>query len=244
MTATIGWLGGTSMELRLGSFRLLTDPVLARCVAPPALDGLDALLLSRGQADRFDATARERMPREQWGLVPPADVRQLEGWGFEVVEGSTWGEEHHIERGGEILRLVVLPTRAAHAPETAAAPADANGYLIEHETARRTLRIAWTGDAAWFDALPEAVRGRGLVDVLIPHLGAAGRDAGAEGGSMDVEEVARLVGAVEPQRVLPLPVPAGAPDGAPVTALAERLAGGRFAGALRVVQPGEVVRIE
>ena len=268
MTAAIRWLGGATMELRLGGFRLLTDPVLAegpaafvldagpatgghggpvtrRASLPPVeLTGLDALLLSQVHADHFDAVARERLPRTLWGLAPAEHVLQLEAWGFEVIEGTTWGEEHHIERAGEILRLAVLPARPSHDPATAAAIGAVNGYLVEHETARRTLRIVWTGDTVWFDELPDAARRRGPVDVLIPHLGAARGDGPRGRTTLDADEAARLIAAVEPLRVLPVHHHTFSHYGEPVEALVERLAGGRFAGALRVAQEGELVRIE
>jgi L-ascorbate metabolism protein UlaG (beta-lactamase superfamily) len=200
VTATIRWLGGATMELRLGAFRLLTDPTLAeepvafymdghpstgadhapihRYAPVPAIemDGLDALLLSHVHSDHFDAAARARVPRDLWGLAPAEHVLRLEQWGFEVVEGTVWGEEHHLERAGEILRLRVLPAHHSHDPATSAELGAVNGYLIEHETVRRTLRLVWTGDTVWFDDLAAAALQRGPVDVLIPHVGAVGRD--------------------------------------------------------------------
>jgi L-ascorbate metabolism protein UlaG (beta-lactamase superfamily) len=256
------------MELRLGAFRLLTDPVLAEGpvafsmnghpstgedrapiyryapVPPVDLDGLDALLLSHVHGDHFDAAARERVPRTLWGLAPAEQVPRLEAWGFEVIEGTVPGEEHHIERAGEILRLRVLPARHSHDPATSADLGAVNGYLIEHETIRRTLRLAWTGDTIWFDDLPAAALQRGPVDVLVPHVGAVG--CGGPWGlmTMDAAEAARLVEAVEPRWVVPVHHHTFSHYTEPVQALADRLAGGRFRDALRVVEEGGVVKIE
>ena len=243
MTASLRWLGGATLELRLGSFRLLTDPVLADgAVSAFEVDGLDALLLSHVHGDHFDAAARERIPRTLWGLAPADDVPQLEAWGFEVIEGTIAGEEHHIERGGEILRLRVLPAQHAHDAATAQRLGAVNGYLIEHETVRRTLRLVWTGDTVWFDALPGAIGERGPVDVLIPHLGAGTEPS--EQTTMDVDDALRLIEAVAPTRVVPIHPHGVARDAGPVTALAERLAGGRFAQTLRIVEQGEQVNLD
>ena len=138
MTVSLYWLGGATMELRFGAFRLLTDPVLAdgpiafymdghpstgedgapirryAPVPPVQLDGLDALLLSHTHSDHFDAAARERVPRSLWGIAPADQVLRLESWGFDVIEGAIPGEEHHLERAGEILRIVVLPAQHSH----------------------------------------------------------------------------------------------------------------------------------
>jgi L-ascorbate metabolism protein UlaG (beta-lactamase superfamily) len=240
VTASIRWLGGATMELRLGSFRVLTDPVLA---SEPALDldGLDALLLSHVREAHFDAAARARVPRTLWGLAPAEHVPQLERWGFDVIEGTIAGEEHHIERGGEILRLCVLPTRQSDDVAERASLGAANGYLIEHETVRRTLRIAWTGGAVWFDALPVAITARGLVDVLVPHLGGADHDATT---TMDAAEVARLIAAVAPTVVMPVRHRAGSHHAGAIDALVARLADGPHHDALRYVEEGDVVRLD
>ena len=268
MTASIRWLGGATMEMHLGSFRVLTDPVLAegpvafhmdehpstgesgvpieRRAPLPSLDveGLDVLLLSHVHSDHFDAVARERVPRTLWGLAPAEHVPQLERWGFEVIEGTIAGEEHHIERAGEILRIYVLPARHSHEAATSATLGAVNGYLIEHEIVRRTLRIAWTGDTVWFDELPAALTQRGLVDVLIPHLGAVGRDGPRGLMSMDAAQAAQLIEAVRPRLVMPVHHHTFSHYTEPVEALVARLAGSPHHDVLRFVEEGDVVRLD
>ena len=243
MTASIRWLGGATMELELGSFRVLTDPVLA---AGPTLDldGLDVLLLSHVHDGHFDAAARERVPRTLWGLAPAEHVPQLERWGFDVVEGTIAGEEHHIERGGEILRVYVLPAQHASDAADRASLGAVNGYLIEHETVRRTLRLAWTGDTVWFDALPAAITARGLVDVLVPHLGAGDHDGPRGLTTMDAEQTARLIAAVAPTVVMPVHHRASSHHASAIDALVARLADGPHHDALRYAEEGDVVRLD
>jgi N-acyl-phosphatidylethanolamine-hydrolysing phospholipase D len=268
VTASVRWLGGATMEMRLGSFRLLTDPAFAEGpvafhmdahpstgedfapifrhapLPPLELDGLDALLLSHIHVDHFDAMARARVPRTLWGLAPAEHVPQLERWGFDLIEGTITGEEHRLERGGEILRLQVLPARHSHDAATSAALGAVNGYLIEHETVRRTLRIAWTGDTVWFDELPAAVTRRGLVDVLVPHVGAVG--SGGPWGlmSMDAEEAARLVEAVGPRLVVPVHHHTFSHYVEPVEVLVARMANRPLHDVLRFVEEGDVVRLD
>jgi len=268
MSVSLYWLGGATMELRLGSFRLLTDPVLAdgpvafymdghpstgkdgepieryASVPPLRVDGLDALLLSHTHTDHFDAVARERVPRALWGLAPADQVPRLEAWGYEVIEGVVPGEEHHIERAGQVLRIRALPARHSHDAATSEELGNVNGYLIEHETVRRTFRLVWTGDTVWFDELPDAVLQRGPVDVLIPHLGAVGRGGPWGLMTMDAEEAARLIERVAPNRVVPVHHHTFSHYTEPVSALVDRLHHTRFAEALRVAEEGEVVALE
>jgi N-acyl-phosphatidylethanolamine-hydrolysing phospholipase D len=268
MTATLRWLGGATMELRLGAFRLLTDPVLAdgpvafhmdghpstgadgvpihrsAAVPPLELEGLDALLLSHVHGDHFDAVARERVPRTLWGLAPAEQVLRLEGWGFDLVEGTVPGEEHRLERAGEILRLRVLPARHSREAATRAELGAVNGYLLEHTSVRRTLRLAWTGDTVWFDELPAAILARGPVDVLVPHLGAVGRGGPWGMMTMDAAEAARLVEAVDPRWIVPVHHHTFSHYTEPVDALVTRLAGGPYRDRLRVIAEGDWVALD
>lgn len=268
MTATIRWLGGASMELTLGAFRLLTDPVLAdgpvafrmnghpstgqddvpihRHAPVPPLDvhGLDALLLSHVHGDHFDDAARERVPRTLWGLAPAQQVPQLEAWGFDVVEGCIPGEEHHLERAGEILRLRALPALHSASAATRAELGDVNGYLIEHETVRRRLRIAWTGDTVWFDELPAVLTERGPLDALVLHAGAVGQGGPWGLMTMDAAQAARLIEAVRPTVAVPVHHHTFSHYTESVEALVARLAGGPGHDCLRLVAEGETVVLD
>jgi L-ascorbate metabolism protein UlaG (beta-lactamase superfamily) len=268
MTVSLRWIGGATMELRFGAFRVLTDPVLAdgpiafhmdghpstgedgapiyryAPVPPVELNGLDALLLSHVHSDHFDAVARERVPRELWGMAPAQQIPRLESWGFDVIEGTVPGEEEHLERAGEILRIRVLPAWHSHDATTQRKLGDVNGYLIEHRTIRRTFRLVWTGDTVWSDDLAAAALQRGPVDVLVPHLGAVGRGGPWGLMTMDAEEAAHLIERVVPHRVVPVHHHTFSHYTEPVTALVDRLAGTRFADSLRVAEEGEVVALE
>jgi N-acyl-phosphatidylethanolamine-hydrolysing phospholipase D len=196
------WVGGPTARIELGSFRILTDPMLgegpeafimrrhpstgelgvpiARLASLPALDldDLDMVIASHLHADHFDARAVERLNKAVEVIAPTVHLPQLRDWGFGQLVGLEWQQERTWHKNGERLRVFALPAHHAHDEQADHELGVVNGYLIEYQAAGSTFALYWTGDTVWFDALAETAANLPAVDLLLPHLGGVGKDGG------------------------------------------------------------------
>jgi L-ascorbate metabolism protein UlaG (beta-lactamase superfamily) len=79
-----------------------------------------------------------------------------------------------------------------------------NGYVIEHNSPNGPYRLYWTGDTVWFDGLPEIRRRAGLVNLVIPHIGAVGRDGPWGRMTLDAREALDVLALFAPARMIPI----------------------------------------
>lgn len=261
----ITWLGGPTALMEFGSFRVLTDPMLAdgpdafvmdghpstgedgvviqrRSPVPAVdLDGLDLLVVSHLHSDHFDQAAVERLPSDVPVLAPPDNIAQLRDWGFQHVEALPWDGRHRVQIGDEVLDLRALPAHHSHNEAVSHDLGAVNGYLIEHQPAAKTpARVYWTGDTIWSRELllPALAAAHGS-DLLLPHLGAVGRGGPWGRMSMDAAEATDMVLALEPAHVVPIHHSTFSHYLEPIEVFSDKLAASTYSGQLHVLSEGD-----
>jgi N-acyl-phosphatidylethanolamine-hydrolysing phospholipase D len=257
------WVGGPTTRIALGSFRLLTDPMLSqgpaafimnghpstgednvpiarRSSLPPVeVDDLDLVLASHLHSDHFDAPAVERLDKGLPVIAPAANVPQLRNWGFSQVDGLDWRQERSWHKNGERLRAVALPAHHSHDAQVSHELGVVNGYLLEHSSDEASVRIYWTGDTVWFDELTLLAEEVPDVDLLLPHLGGVGKDGPWGLMSLDAAEGTRMVRTLRPRAVIPIHHSTFSHYAEPISEFAQALASSDYTGQLVVLDEGQ-----
>ena len=246
----VHWIGGATAFLEVGAFRVLTDPVLGEgeALAPlvrlaplPPFDlvPLDAVLLSHVHPSHLDAAAAGRLRKDTPVVAPPDQAAFLRARGFTGVVPLGWWERTGLARGGASLRILALPAWHSADPGTSLELGTVNGYLIEHVRDDEHRVIYWTGDTVWFDGLAVIRERAPRIDLLLPHVGAAGAGEPKGRRTLDAAEAARLIALVAPRAVVPIHHHTFSHYTEPIEALRDRLAGGPHADRLHLLHEGE-----
>jgi L-ascorbate metabolism protein UlaG (beta-lactamase superfamily) len=196
LTASLSWLGHSTVVLDLDETRLVTDPVLSRRVAhlwrssPPAVEGpVDVVVVSHLHWDHLHLPSLRRLAPGAVLVVPSGSERLAARLGFASVEGLRPGDI--VRRGG----IEIEATHAEH-PDSrrGRARSRALGYLI-----RGSRRVYFPGDTDLFDGMHRL--GADLDLALIPVAG-WGRKAGA--GHLDAEKAVRALDLLQPRTAVPI----------------------------------------
>lgn len=200
------WIGGPSHLLRLGPFRVLSDPVFARELEMPRgvvervaevpdvdLSLVDAVCLSCLRADHFDPSLPERIPGAP--IVTPRGSATPRGdAGLAGVRELAWYEEARLEKGGRTLAIIAVPACSKSG--------DDNGYYFRFSADEGEYTAYCTGDALWSDDIRHIQRELGHVDLLIQHLGAEGGTQSLT--SPDAKEAMQFVYRMQPKAIVPV----------------------------------------
>jgi L-ascorbate metabolism protein UlaG (beta-lactamase superfamily) len=219
--AALTFVGTATTVLRLGNFTVLTDPnflhrgqraylgygmsskrLTEPALQPDELPPLDAVLLSHMHGDHFDRVAKRSLDKQVPVLTTPQAARRLGRWGFEAcVPMRTW-ESRLLERDGDRLWVTSVP--AVHGPGLLdLAMPQVMGTVLELERDGRTvLRLYITGDTLYRQRLREIRQRFPALDAMVIHLGGT-RILGML-VTMDHEQGADLVGAIEPGLTVPV----------------------------------------
>ena len=262
------WIGGPTVELKLGGFTLLTDPMfstgpeaffmnghpstgssraaIARAGALPPVDpgSVDLIVVSHLHSDHFDREATARLSKSVPVVAPAAQAARLESWGFETIARLKWWDSYAREGDGERIDILAVPAR--HSANAAANEmlGIVNGYLIRHAAGEDEFRLYWTGDTVWFDQLRDARRRIGQPHALVPHIGAVGRDGPWGRMTMDAVEAVKLMRLFAPAVTIPIHHHTFSHYVEPVDALVTLLAGSPDAACLRVLTEGDSLELE
>jgi L-ascorbate metabolism protein UlaG (beta-lactamase superfamily) len=220
MHTRITRIGGPTVLLEVGNWRILTDPTFdpagqrysfgwgttSRKVAGPAvpiaeLGRIDAVLLSHHHhGDNLDRTARDLLPG--WGttLTTVAGASEL---GADAV-GLTAGDRTTLTAPGKAA-ITVTATPCRHGPWGSGwLTGPVIGFFLEWE-GQQHGGLWMTGDTVLYPGLEKVARNL-RTGTLLMHLGAVRfpRLSGNLRYTMDAREGAALVDLVRPRHVVPV----------------------------------------
>jgi L-ascorbate metabolism protein UlaG (beta-lactamase superfamily) len=215
MSATLTLVGGPTVLIEIGGFRLLTDPtfdepgryelphvVLEKRTGPAlsaaAIGEVDAVLLSHDQhADNFDHGGRAFLPHARKTFTTQAGARRLGG---EAVQGLAPWETREIT-GADGARLFVTATPARHGPVgIEPLSGDVVGFLIGRDAPGDAIYVS--GDTVWYEGVAEVAR-RFRPRIVIPFTGAA-KTRGAVHLTMDANDALEAAHAFPEAAIVPV----------------------------------------
>jgi L-ascorbate metabolism protein UlaG (beta-lactamase superfamily) len=200
-TAAVTYVGHATVRLALDGSRLLTDPLLRTRVAhlrrrvpvaPEALRGIDAVLVSHAHYDHLDLPSLERLGRGTPVIVPRGCGSLLRRRRFAHVVEVDVGET--IEIGAVSVRATAAEHDGSRGPFGAGGPA--LGFIVEG-----SRRIYFAGDTDVFPSMAH-IAGGALDLALIPIWG-WGPSLG-RGKHMDPEGAAEALTLLEPRFAIPI----------------------------------------
>lgn len=257
------WIGGPTMVLQLGSFRILTDPMLSpksdsafiipshpttgeknapirRLIAPADFDKttINLLLVSHPHADHFDKEARNGLSKTLHTIGPKAGQAQITGWGFSDFVGLDWKDSTVIRKGAETLTIIAVEARHAAADPLKSMLGKVNGYIIGYRKGSHVYRVYWTGDTVWFDGMSD-LASYGKIDLLVPDMGAVGSDGKIGRRGLNAQDCLHIARVVHPAAIIPIHHSTFSMYVEPIAVLKETMDSTEFKSRLHILGTGE-----
>ncbi|HEX5584263.1 MBL fold metallo-hydrolase [Gaiella sp.] len=199
--ATVTYVGHATVRIALDGTRLLTDPLLRHRVthlrrrapvAPDALRGVDAVLVSHAHYDHLDLPSLERLGRSVPVILPrglgPLLRRRQFAHVVEVDAGET------VSVGELSVRATAADHEGGRGPLGATGPA--LGFVVEGSS-----RIYFAGDS---DLFPEmAALAEPPLDLALVPIWGWGPSLG-RGKHMDPERAAEALALLRPRIAVPI----------------------------------------
>ncbi|MEN0053833.1 MAG: MBL fold metallo-hydrolase [Mucilaginibacter sp.] len=264
---TMQWIGGPTYVLHLGSFKILTDPMLSpkgdsafiikqhpttgvmgapitRLIAPAPFDmaNIDMLLISHPHQDHIDKQAIEKLDKGIHLVGPEANHAAFEGWGFKDINGLNWGDSTTMKKGNESLKIIAVKAVHAANDPLRTALGKGNGYIIEYRNGQELYRIYWTGDTVWFNELDGYTR-YGKIDLLIPDMGAVGSDGNLGRRGLNSVDCLHIANVVNPGKIIPVHHSTFSMYVEPISVLKLTLSTTKFRDSLHIPKTGETVKL-
>jgi len=255
---TLTLIGGPTLLIEIGGFRLLTDPtfdapgdyqsgpVTLHKIEGPALSAaeigrLDAVLLTHDQhADNLDPAGRRLLAEAPLVLTTQIGAERLGAEGLGVARGLAPWESAEIA-GADGRKLHVMATPARHGPVgIEPLTGDVIGFLIGLDQPGDAIYIS--GDTVWYEGVAEVAR-RFQPRLVIPFAGAA-RTRGAFHLTMDGNDAIETAHAFKDALIAPIHTDGWAhftESGAELAAAFEALGLGER---LRALKPGAAARLD
>ncbi|HET8975804.1 MAG TPA: MBL fold metallo-hydrolase [Solirubrobacterales bacterium] len=220
MNAAITHIGGPTVLIEVGGWRLLTDPTFdpaggkysfgwgtgsrktaGPCMSPEELGGIDAVLLSHDQhGDNLDAAGRELLPSAGALVTTPAGAKRLGGSARGL---EPWGTTT-LEAPGRIpIEITATPCRHGPPLLTPIAIGQVTGFALRWEGQEHGA--LWiSGDTVLYDGVRE-VADRIDVGVALLHLGGVRFPVtGPLRYTMTADEAVELCGLLHPRIAIPI----------------------------------------
>ncbi|HEY0666541.1 MAG TPA: MBL fold metallo-hydrolase [Sphingobacteriaceae bacterium] len=225
---SLKWIGGPTFLLQLGSFKILSDPMLGnktdsafiinkhpttgetnssikRLVDPASMDlnGIDLLLISHTHPDHVDVKAKTILSKDISVITTRSGVADFQKSHFSNVKALQWNDSTRIIRDGE--ELLIIAVKALHAGEEPlrSALGEVNGYVLEYSNGSMVYRTYWTGDTVWFNEINDLSR-LGQINLFIPHMGGVGAKGPFGLRSLDTHECLKIMNALSPELTIPV----------------------------------------
>jgi L-ascorbate metabolism protein UlaG (beta-lactamase superfamily) len=216
-------VGGPTVLIELGGWRLLTDPTFdpaggsyrfgwgtgsqklaGPALAPEELGPIDAVLLSHDHhEDNLDPAGRALLPSVGTVVTTASGAKRLRGELGAAVRGvAPWETTTLSAAGKQVLEIVATPCR--HGPPlTHPIVGDVIGFGLRPEEEER--QAVWiSGDTVLYDDL-RAAAARLEVDVALLHLGGVRFPiSGPLRYTMNAAEAIELTAALEPRVAVPI----------------------------------------
>jgi L-ascorbate metabolism protein UlaG (beta-lactamase superfamily) len=216
-------VGGPTVLIELGGWRLLTDPTFdpaggryrfgwgtgseklaGPALAPADLGPVDAVLLSHDHhEDNLDPAGRALLPQLGTVVTTASGAARLRGELGEAVRGLAPGEATTLRAEGR-PPLTVTATPCRHGPPLShPIVGDVIGFALRPEGAER--EAVWiSGDTVLYDEVRAAAE-RLDVDVALLHLGGVRFPiSGPLRYTMNAAEAIELTAALEPRVAVPI----------------------------------------
>lgn len=223
MGARLTHVGGPTVLIELGGWRLLTDPTFdpaggkyrfgwgtgseklaGPALTPAELGTIDAVLISHDHhEDNLDAAGRALLPSAGTVITTAAGAKRLHGELGEAVRGlEPWQATTLRVEGKTPLEITATPCR--HGPPLShPIVGDVVGFGLRPGGEER--QAVWiSGDTVLYDDVRAAAE-RLEVDVALLHLGGVRFPiSGPLRYTMNVAEAIELTGALEPRVAVPI----------------------------------------
>jgi L-ascorbate metabolism protein UlaG (beta-lactamase superfamily) len=224
--ARLTHVGGPTVLIELGGWRLLTDPTFdpaggnynfglgtgSRKLTGPALEPdqlgtIDAVLLSHDQhEDNLDGAGRALLPGIGTVLTTGPGAARLGEEGVGDARGLEPWEETTLSSQGKPA-LIVTATPCRHGPPLSRPLVGAVcGFALRLEDEAETVAAIWvSGDTVLYDGVREVGGRFASVDVALIHLGGVRFPiSGPLRYTMNAGEAAELVATVDPRVAVPI----------------------------------------
>jgi L-ascorbate metabolism protein UlaG (beta-lactamase superfamily) len=200
-TTTVTYVGHATVRLLLDGTCLLTDPLLRTRVAhlrrrvpvaPDALRGIDAVLVSHAHYDHLDLPSLERLGREVPVILPHGCGSLLRQRRFAHVVEVEVGDT--IAVGAVSVHATAAEHDGSRGPFGVRGPA--LGYVVEGSS-----RIYFAGDTDVFPGMAHIARGP--LDLALVPIWGWGPSLG-RGKHMDPARAADALALLEPRLAIPI----------------------------------------
>ncbi|MFL6286796.1 MAG: MBL fold metallo-hydrolase [Actinomycetes bacterium] len=220
-TVDLTFVGTATVILRMGPFRLLTDPnfvgkgslvylgkgLFSRRKTDPALSidevpDLDAVVLSHLHGDHWDRIANKRMNRSWPVVTTPAAARTLERRGFTTDGLRSW-QSHALSDAQFGLTITSVPGRHGRGALDAFLPPVMGTVLELKKQDHLIQRLYISGDTLLFGGLADVKERFGDFDAALLHLGGT-RLLNLATVTMDAEQGTALAQLIDASTFVPI----------------------------------------